>query len=120
VTLLLCKVLVGASSDIGDAQRPDLAREPDGFDSVTGTATACGGTRMWAVYSKDRAYTAYSVTVQLATPCHTGAHCGSLHAPVGDAPTAAAARAPPPAKAPAAAPAPGVAAAAAAAAMSRC
>lgn len=48
--VLLCRVSVGRALDVAAETRPEFVMPPDGYDSVTGTSSLCGGTRMWALY----------------------------------------------------------------------
>ncbi len=77
--VLLCRALVGRAEDVGDKPCSHLAMPNPGYDSVTGTSTLCGGTRMWAVYNNAQVYTAYIVRLQLATPCHPSTNCLAVH-----------------------------------------
>jgi hypothetical protein len=86
IELLLCQVLIGMAHDMGELDALDkahsarVARKPlAAADSMTGTSTMLGGTRMWAVYDSSQVYPAYIVRIQVASPCHPSAKCDPLY-----------------------------------------
>lgn len=79
VTVLLCKVNVGRQRDFGTEECPSLVMPPEGFDSVTGTTTNGGGTRMHVVYANAQVVVTHVVELQTVTPCRPQAYCKSLH-----------------------------------------
>jgi hypothetical protein len=90
LSLLLCKVLPGNvyDADVNPAAHvwdTGARLPPEGYDSAVGTAHAPCKCKWatWAIYENARVYSAYIVTVQVATPCHPSARCGcpvALHA----------------------------------------
>ena len=73
------QILTGRRRDYGVDTCRDLVLPPEGHDSVTGTTTMQGGTRMYVVYDSSQVLMTHIVHLELSVPCD--AACATYHKP---------------------------------------